>query len=277
MKAVLYPYNMGSQSAKALAEAVGLTRIKENGRFKHTKNHLVINFGNSAAGNTKDDAPMLNRPTAVGRAIDKLASFQQLGIGNVPIPEFTTDPATALGWVNNSKTVFVRQTTRGRGGAGIQIIKRNKGRHVPATTLEEIPRAPLYTALFPKEKEYRVHVFNGEVIDLVQKKKAANFEGERVPYIRSHDNGWVFAREGVAASDLVKTTAVNAVRALGLDFGAVDIAENKDGQVCVFEVNTAPGLEGTTVNRYAEAIVQYLKQKQNGQTLTTITNRGGWR
>ena len=49
------------------------------------------------------------------------------------------------------------------------------------------------------------------------------------------------------------TIAVNAVKALGLDFGAVDIIYNeKENQYYVLEVNTAPGLEGTTLIKYAE-------------------------
>jgi glutathione synthase/RimK-type ligase-like ATP-grasp enzyme len=43
--------------------------------------------------------------------------------------------------------------------------------------------------------------------------------------------------------------AVAAVNTLGLDFGAVDIAECGDHAV-VFEVNTAPGIDGTTVSKY---------------------------
>jgi glutathione synthase/RimK-type ligase-like ATP-grasp enzyme len=45
-----------------------------------------------------------------------------------------------------------------------------------------------------------------------------------------------------------------AVAALGLDFGGVDVIWNERRQMAyVLEVNTACGLEGQTVNDYAEA------------------------
>jgi len=51
--------------------------------------------------------------------------------------------------------------------------------------------------------------------------------------------------------------ALAAVSALGLDFGAVDIIYNEhENQYYVLEVNTAPGLEGTTVEKYAEAFAK---------------------
>ncbi|MNY63636.1 hypothetical protein D3C86_2006230 [compost metagenome] len=45
-----------------------------------------------------------------------------------------------------------------------------------------------------------------------------------------------------------------AVNAIGLTFGAVDVIWNEyRHQAYVLEVNTAPGLTGTTLEKYAEA------------------------
>jgi len=44
-----------------------------------------------------------------------------------------------------------------------------------------------------------------------------------------------------------------SVMALGLDFGAVDIVYNEnDNKAYVLEINTAPGLSGTTLEKYVE-------------------------
>jgi D-alanine-D-alanine ligase-like ATP-grasp enzyme len=48
--------------------------------------------------------------------------------------------------------------------------------------------------------------------------------------------------------------------ALGLDFGAADVLFNaRRNQAYVLEVNTAPGLEGQTVNDYAEAFKEMIR------------------
>jgi glutathione synthase/RimK-type ligase-like ATP-grasp enzyme len=44
-----------------------------------------------------------------------------------------------------------------------------------------------------------------------------------------------------------------AVQALGLDFGAADVGFNNN-KASVYEVNTACGLMGKTLEAYAEAI-----------------------
>ena len=47
---------------------------------------------------------------------------------------------------------------------------------------------------------------------------------------------------------------------LGLDFGAVDIGHRLiDNKLFVFEINTAPGITGTTLDNYAKAIYNYYR------------------
>ena len=71
---------------------------------------------------------------------------------------------------------------------------------------------------------------------------------------------------GVYASDHVRAQSVAAVRSLGLDFGAVDVVERQN-KAYVLEVNTAPGLVGTTLEKYVDAIREYAEDmpKPNGR------------
>ncbi len=74
-------------------------------------------------------------------------------------------------------------------------------------------------------------------------------------HIRVYNRGWVFTRNGVLLPDAVKLASVAAVKSLCLDFGAVDIGYRiSTGKAAVFEVNTAPGIEGTTLKKYAAAL-----------------------
>ena len=61
--------------------------------------------------------------------------------------------------------------------------------------------------------------------------------------------------EDVVVPDVCRSLAIDSVAALRLDFGAVDIIWNKrHDRYYTLEVNTAPGLEGTTLERYSNAI-----------------------
>jgi len=261
MKPYIFPYQFASVSARLVAQALDTIRIRHNGTFVHTPNKLVVNWGSSTAGNIKSGYPVLNKPEKVAVSINKLTTFQAFAnAGFTETVNWTTNRNQALEWLQKGMPVIVRHKLRSSQGRGIEVIQPNG----------ELPNAPLYTKLFSKDKEYRVHVFKGSVIDFVQKKLKTGFTPK--PYIRSHDNGWVFCREGVELPESVATTALRAVEALGLDFGAVDIATSKKGKVCVFEVNTAPGIEGTTVVNYTKAIKAYLEQQQNAnQTNGTTT------
>ncbi len=92
-----------------------------------------------------------------------------------------------------------------------------------------------------------------DLITELKQKGAENVD----KYIRSHRRGWCFAFNHLADKPLpvgVDQLGLDACAALGLDFGAVDIGWNiKDGAT-IFEVNTAPGIEETTLEMYIKAI-----------------------
>jgi D-alanine-D-alanine ligase-like ATP-grasp enzyme len=168
----------------------------------------------------------------------------------VNIPNFTTHRADAQRWLENDECkVMCRTILNGHSGKGIVVARE----------VEELVDAPLYTEYIKKTHEFRVHVFNGNVIDYVQKKKRAGVE-ERNKYVRSVENGWVFCREDIEVREDVKAIAIDAVLALGLDFGAVDVILGHDGNVYVLEVNTAIGMEGTTVECYKNAFQEFLNE-----------------
>lgn len=254
----LYPYNMASESAKALAGVLEIKRVRQNGNFRWRPGRKVINWGNTRIANWMIPMAMgalLNRPSQVELASDKVKTFQKL-TGVVPIPDVTTSGPEAYHWLRSDPkypgfkhAVLCRTLTRANSGRGIVV----------ATTPEEIVQtlAPLYTRYVPKQQEYRVHVFRElGVVDVQQKRR--HTEGDTSdPYIRNHATGWVFCRENVSPPQEVLNAAVDAVMALDLDFGAVDIGFHTNIGPCVYEVNTAPGLTGQTLVNYAQAFKQF--------------------
>ncbi len=152
---------------------------------------------------------------------------------------------------------------------------------IPANNTREytndVCSAPLYTRYVKKADEYRLHVFDGRVIDIQQKRKRRGIPNEEIDYqIRNTASGWVYCRDDVDCPDSCSALAIRAVAALGLDFGAVDIGYNRHTQTpCVYEVNTAPGLEGTTLTRYYEALERRLPQIKRGTYAKRRTYGGG--
>lgn len=105
----------------------------------------------------------------------------------------------------------------------------------------------------PIVEEYRVHSWMGKSLRTAVKVPA---RPDHHPWIRSHLSGWKFSYDPDRIPKGIRKLAHQAVQALGLDFGAVDLGQLEDGTFMVLEVNSAPGLEGQTFDRYAEAIRQ---------------------
>jgi predicted ATP-grasp superfamily ATP-dependent carboligase len=265
----IYPYKTGSESATALANLLDVLKVKPDGAYVPKVGHKVVNWGNGRIPNWSRTAEMrgvtiLNKPEAVGVASNKLTALQKLQAARVATPEFTTDMLVARQWLRAGKTVVERHELRGNSGEGIRIVNLDD-----PEMASDLQSAPLYTKFIPKTNEFRVHVFRGEVIDYIEKKKVlpANRPANFNKYISSVNYGWVFSRTDVRDIPEVRAMAIKAVAALGLDFGAVDIVY-ENGFPFVLEVNTAPGLSGTTLVKYANAFRRYMGQPDLPSTVT---------
>jgi glutathione synthase/RimK-type ligase-like ATP-grasp enzyme len=248
----ILPYKFGSKSAKALAAALSTYRVRHDGEFRNNFRHTILNWGSSQAP-VFPVYSVINSFEAVSKAANKLTTLQLLAKAEVSCPVFFTDRVKAATAADTDMhTVVARTTLFGHSGQGIVIVEPGEG--------SRLPYAPLYTLYFKKKREFRVHVFGGNIIDFQEKKKRSNVEP--VDWrVRNYDSGFVFCREGVELPEVVAEQSIKAVLALGLDFGAVDVGYNEQlAQACVFEVNTACGLEGSTVRAYAEAVKNWTAQ-----------------
>jgi glutathione synthase/RimK-type ligase-like ATP-grasp enzyme len=180
--------------------------------------------------------------------LNKVQQFERFKEAGVSTPKYALSDREARNI--DCKTLFARALINSTGGRGITEFER---------AAEQYPRAPLYTEYIPKKAEYRVHVFNGEVIDVQQKKKRRAFDTDtRDTRVRNLANGYVYTREGIVAPVGMDTLAVNAVNAVGYSYGAVDIIYNEKRNQCfVLEVNSRPGLMGTTLEKYTEALIKH--------------------
>lgn len=272
----IYSHNRYSHGANQIRRELGLRslhRAIERGR-RLPQNLQVINWGSSTIADLRGRGVGFvnyrNHPVHVAVAAHKLRTFQKLKEAGVSIPEFTTDWNTAHSWWWNDRIdVVCRTKLQSSGGDGIFIY--GPGRVDEGDEFDPNREGRLYVKYIKKKHEYRVHVANHravggyddtgyQVICLQQKRKVRGAEADS--QIRSHDRGWVFVvNDVIQPNHAVIAESVAAVRALGLDFGAVDVIWNERQQrAYVLEVNTAPGLEedGTALRAYCEYFRRFM-------------------
>lgn len=264
MRVKLLPYKMGSKSARALANKLNIKKLytDERSRFRPRSTDLIINWGSTQLPQWRGgDVPcFINLPFYVEQAADKLKFFEwsqglfdENGFNNLKLVEYTTSKDSAIGWVRDGHKVVQRAILNGRSGQGITI----------AETVEDIIDVPLYTKYVKKKHEFRVHVIYGEVVDVQQKRRMT--EEEPLSYeVRSRDNGWVYCRQDVSIPVHIKRECARFVTDFGLDFGALDIIWNEHyNKWRILEVNTAPGLEGTTLETYAIKLTEMIEDVES--------------
>ncbi len=212
-----------SEGAVALAAMLGGMKIRRLSGRRFTLADHIICWGEEG-GPHRGEVNWVNGGSLRSKYRDALTL---LGAG-VPTIEVSTTPIE--GWLGR------------------------KFHHVGGSDLLNPPERPdFYVKREALTKEYRVHSFDSKSIRAGQKVPAAGLEAPH-EWIRSYDGRWRIAYHGRGIRQRHRDLAHQAVQALGLTFGAVDIGERADRSLLVLEVNRAPGLEGKTIAAYAAAI-----------------------
>ena len=183
-----------------------------------------------------------------GQSVDKLTQYQWFQDNEIPALEFTNHDLTAAAWVEEGSTIFGRKYLNASCGKGIVVME----------TMEDFQECPVYTRYKKKKREFRVHVFKDQVVAVTEKKRRKEFNGERDTKIRNLANGYVFVQQVQDEPDGLRELALRAARVSTSDFRGVDVGYNKlKDELFVIEVNSAPGIQGTNLNKYLEAIISH--------------------
>ena len=251
MRIRIKPYASASKSVKLLTkdlqeDGIDIKKIRNvNSTYRAREGDIIFNWGSPRYIST-NGATLLNKPEAVDKAANKVSTFEVLKDAGVPTVKWTLSQEKASQW----PAVFCRHKLRGHSGSGIAYCSQERPQHLGNFEwLTELPPAPLYTKAVEGEySEYRLHVFAGEIIYSQQKKRRNGWQDNPnySKVVRNFHTGWVYAHESMEPySEDVAKVAIDAVKALGLDFGAVDLIVQADKAI-VLEVNTAPGLSGVS-------------------------------
>ena len=190
-----------------------------------------------------------------GDQVDKLTQYNYFYNNALNFPCFTESKHIAELWMKEEgiKTIVCRTLLRGKSGKGIVI----------ADTADQLVDAPVYVAYQKKTNEYRIQLFKGELVCIREKRLKKGYikpEG-RDGRVRSHDNGYVFCEPLEPVPEHVIDMAKEAAKVTSSDFVGVDIAYHKPTDYWfMLEVNSAPGMEGKTIEQYSEAIIKRFKE-----------------
>lgn len=218
----------GSQSAKRLAQA------------------LTEKLGYKVFRSTK--ALLKKQALCYGAGVDKIAQYKYFAAQGIPALEFTESAADACGWIAEGHVVIGRRLIQASCGKGIEVVDPDK-------EMGDWVDCPVYTKYKKKKREFRVHVYKDKVVRVVEKKLRKDWDGPREAKIRNLANGYVFCGcdsypEGLPALALAASGVVSS------DFAGVDVGYNeKLNELFVIEVNSAPGIEGTNLTAYVQAII----------------------
>jgi len=185
----------------------------------------------------------------IANASNKFEALQQLDNTGVPVPAFTQDRSD-IGPANDDDEHDLNWPVLGRDeqhsrGSDIELLMQYRDAYL-------VSGKHHYVDYIPTRLEYRMHVVDGDVIKVHEKRLRS--EADMHPgWIRNQEHGWVFVNPREAPPD--DQLAIDAIEALDLDFGAVDVirAEGTDEEY-VLEVNTAPSLDRNNLERYANAL-----------------------
>lgn len=206
-----------------------------------------INFGCSSL--SLDYSPMYNSVGSVGNAVNKYRALQLLTQAGAPTPLVSEYDACRL--VLEDKRVVGRKTYHSK-GRGFYMCSTMRGIEYAISK-----GATHFLEYIDNAREFRVHIVNGHSIKVSEKIFPSGVQATR----RNRSFGATFQYpQGFNHKKTLRRIAKEAVEALGLDFGAVDLLY-KDSKFWVLEVNSAPCLTdrySDTLERYVQAFMDYV-------------------
>lgn len=245
---ILYS-DRSSKTGKELVDKLSdsFSRVFRKRTNKRFKSDVVLRWGSTEEFSNLTSKLELNSLQAVKNASDKLAMMKILVGANIPTAEILFDPF-------NSENL---DSFRDENGGFFVRGSNGSVRYDDIVTSSDLY---VSKSIENKRREYRVHVFNGEVIAIYEKIP----QDENVKLFKSHNCKFSLvdmSRMRLRPEDL--DVCINAVNSLGLLFGGVDLMRDKDQNVFVSEVNSAPALNGTNINRYLEKIKDYVEAMES--------------
>lgn len=256
-----WTYSMKSTIARTIAHRLGgLVILHQGSQYRYTPGDIIVNWG---ASEVPSRYPVsLNQPEEVSVCCSKIRSYKAFAAQRVPTCEWTTDAAVARSWHTTGHSVYARSRDSGARGQGISVIQPEMDWVACTTNALAAGDIRFFTKGIKNDREFRIYIVGDRITSVLEKRQRDGTNPSNL--VRSHGD-WVFARSLRAPiPDELLQTSKEAVKALGLDFGGVDIVLNTEGKPVVLEVNSAPGLAAPTAQtEFVYGLARLIKERFN--------------
>jgi glutathione synthase/RimK-type ligase-like ATP-grasp enzyme len=302
-----YIYYSGptDDTGKRIADALGA----QHGKVKPAGNDSMVVIGWGCK--TKDRVALkqhsvINHPDFIRTNRNKFETLKVLENSGVPVAAFA-DSDGIIATLDNDRSVInlpvVGRRKFHQGGKGFWACLTKGQVRIAIQQGAEYFQNYLHIV-----DEYRLHVFQGKIINMQKKvqrnnmtrayqeqhgtrianiadKNKVNLDKQTMDYvlenlgkreerpdqiIKSNTRGWKFSQIKTVKTEL-KEAAINAVKAIGLDFGAVDCCIVENGNPYIIEVNTGPGLQGTSFDAYVKTFKDAIAAINKPAVKKTVT------
>lgn len=303
-----YVYYSGATdiTGKKLVEELKITGGREKPGKEKT---LVIGWGAKTKKRTVLEGKALNHPNEIKANRNKFNTLQRLFTEKDMVAPFV-DAGSVMNAIDDKRSPIclplVGRTNYHQGGKGFWICLTRS--HIRDAISEGCQYFQSYIDI---KDEYRVHVFGDKILCSQKKVKRGNVEEayinqhvekistiadkndrkldqETLKYtlgrmakenpgvdmiVRSNRKGWKFSHVKTIDKGMEKL-AIKALNTIGLDFGAVDCCIDSTGKPWIIEINSGPGLDGTTLKAYVtefnKVIEDFFKPPKKAEARTFI-------
>lgn len=228
-------------TGQQLGDYLGIPHGRE---MDDTRYDYLLRWGSRSSIPYTPRETTINTRSSLQSNADKLAAMEAIDAAGIPTPEYVEDRdqiSETFGY-----PALGRTESHAR-GEDINLIMQWRDAYLTDGN-------DYFVEYIPTDLEYRMHVVNGEVIKVHEKRLRS--EADNHPFIRNAETGWIFMEPREPAPP--DSVAVDAVGCLGMDFGAVDVIRGEDGEHYVLEVNSAPSLDEANLQRYGDAFAEMM-------------------
>lgn len=248
--------NAGIKTGKSLAKYLGYN-FAESSNDIPNGNIVAVRYGNAQRLNYGVTDLEINSRNSILRMSSKHNLKRYLEETGVMTPEYYTLESLP----KSVEFPVLTRNEKHRAGRDINVI--NSWEDLEGKEFDYI--VPFYPTL----REYRVHVFDGNVVKIFRKYPSGRqSKGKSTlenPRIRTTNYGWEYVRsdlDQVLCSGSMVKTSLEVYSAIGCVFGAIDMAWSKQlERWIVWEINSAPSLNSSSLELYAGLITKLIARR----------------